>query len=146
MRTKLLAQLIGFVVLVPSTLAALFYSALGALFAVDSIQQQEHLSSAALVLTCLTGGWFGIIALWRAYFVLGTGQLTFNKTFVWIGFGCGSLVSLTLMVMVNGSLLFRALFLGWPLLAVAAFTAMLLRRSIHAASSVPRASSGAAFW
>lgn len=137
MRTKLLAQLIGFVVVVPSTLIALFYSALGVMFVVDSIQQQQHPGSAALVLSCLTGGWFGIIALWRAYTVLGTGQLTFNKTFIWIGFGCGSLVSLTLMGMVNGSLLFSTLFFGWPLLAVAAFTAMLLRRRIHAASSIP---------
>lgn len=137
MRTKLLAQLIGFAVIVPSTLVALFYSALGAMFVVDSIQRQEHLGSTALVLTCLTGGWFGIIALWRAYFVLGTGQLTFNKAFIWIGFGCGSLVSLTLMGMVNGSLLFRALLFGWPLLAVAAFTVMLLRRRTHAASSIP---------
>lgn len=137
MRTKLLAQLIGFVVIVPSTLVALFYSALGAMFAAESIQRHEHLGSAALVLTCLAGGWFGIIALWRAYTVLGTGQLTFNTTFIWIGFGCGSLVSLTLMGMANGSLLFRTLFFGWPLLAVAAFTAMLLRRRIHAASSIP---------
>lgn len=139
MRTKLLAQLIGFVVIVPSTLVALFYSALGLMFALESIQRQQHLGSAALVLACLSGGWLGIVALWRAYFVLGTGLLTFNKTFIWIGFGCGSLVSSTLMGMVNGSLLFRALFFGWPLLAVAAFTAMLLRRRIDAASSITRA-------
>ena len=137
MRTRLLAQLIGFVVIVPSTLVALFYSALGVMFAVDSIQRQEHLGSAALVLTWLTGGWFGIIALWHAYFVLGTGQPAFSKAFVWTGFGCGSLVSLTLMGMVNGSALFRTLFFGWPLLAVAAFTAMLLRRRNHVASSTP---------
>ena len=139
MRTKLLAQLIGFVVLVPSTLVALFYSALGAMFAAESIQRHEHLGSTTLVLTCLIGGWFGIIALWRAYFVVGTGQLTFKTTFIWIGFGCGSLVCLMLMGMVNGSLLFSALFFGWPLLAVAAFTAMLLRRRIPASSSIPHA-------
>lgn len=139
MRTKLLAQLIGFLVVVPSTLTALFYSALGAMFAAESIQRQEHLGSAALVLTCLTGGWLGIIALWRAYFVLGTGQRTFNTTFIWIGFGCGSLVSLTLIGMVNGSLLFRGLFFGWPLLAVAVFTAMLLRCGTPAAPPAPSA-------
>ena len=49
MRTKLLAQFIGVVVIVPSTLVAMFYSALGAMFVVDSIKHQEHLGSAALV-------------------------------------------------------------------------------------------------
>ena len=139
MRTKLLAQFIGVVVIVPSTLVAMFYSALGAMFVVDSIKHQEHLGSAALVLAWLSGGWFGIIALWRAYFVLGTGQQISSKTFIWIGFGCGSLVSLMLIGTVNGSLLFRGLFFGWPLLAVAAFTAMLLRRRIHTAPPLPSA-------
>ena len=133
MRTKFLAHLIGFVVILPSTLVALFYSALGLMFALDSIQRQEHQGNAVLVLSCLVGGWLGIVALWRAYFVLGTDQHTFNSTFIWIGFGCGSLVSLVLIGLVNGSLLFRGLFFGWPLLAVAVFTAMLLRRGSRAA-------------
>ncbi|WP_296249708.1 hypothetical protein [uncultured Stenotrophomonas sp.] len=139
MRTKLLAQLIGFVVIVPSTLVALFYSALGLMFALESIQRQQYLGSAALVLACLSGGWLGIVALWRAYFVLGTDQHSFNSTFIWMGFGCGSLVSLVLIGLVNGSLLFRGVFFGWPLLAVAVFTAMLLRRGTRAAPPAPSA-------
>jgi len=139
MRTKLLAQLIGFVVIVPSTLVALFYSALGLMFALESIQRQQHLGSAALVLACLSGGWLGIVALWRAYFVLGTDQHSFNSTFIWMGFCCGSLVSLVLIGLVNGSLLFRGVFFGWPLLAVAVFTAMLLRRGTRAAPPAPSA-------
>ena len=139
MRTKLLAHLIGFMVLVPSTLVALFYSALGLMFALDSIQRQEHQGNAVLVLSCLVGGWLGIVALWRAYFVLATDQRNFSTTRIWIGFGSGSLVSLMLIGMVNGSLLFRGLFFGWPLLAVVAFTAMLLRHDTRAAAPAPSA-------
>ena len=127
MRTKILAHLIAFVVIVPSTLVALFYSALGLLFAVDAIRSDEHVGNAVLMLLCLFSGWFGIVALWRAYYLLAGGQRSFSRRFLWIGFGCGSLVSVALIAMVNGSLVFRALFFGWPMLAVIAFTVMLLR-------------------
>lgn len=127
MRTKILAHLIAFVVIVPSTLVALFYSALGLLFAVDAIRSDEHVGNAVLMLLCLFSGWFGIVALWRAYYLLAGGQRSISRRFLWIGFGCGSLVSVALIAMVNGSLVFRALFFGWPMLAVIAFTVMLLR-------------------
>lgn len=137
MRTKILAHLIAFVVIVPSTLVALFYSALGLLFAVDAIRSDEHVGNAVLMLLCLFAGWFGIVALWRAYYLLAGGQRSFSRRFLWIGFGCGSLVSAALIALVNGSLLFRALFFGWPMLAVIAFTAMLLRTDYRATSPEP---------
>lgn len=137
MRTKILAQLIGFVVVAPSTLVALFYSALGLLFAVDAIRSDEHVASAVLVLLCLFAGWFGIFSLWRAYYLLAGGQRSFSRRFLWIGFGCGGLVSAVLIAVVNGSLLFRALFFGWPMLAVIPFTVMLLRTDYRATSPEP---------
>lgn len=139
MQTKLLAQLVGFVVILPTTLGAIFFSLLGVTFVAKSVQRSEELGTAALVLLCLAGGWFGIIALWRAYIVLTTGQLAFRRTFIWIGFGCGSMVSLALIGMLAGPLLSGMLLFGWPLLAVSALTAMLLRRRVHAAPSIPSA-------
>lgn len=139
MRTKLLAQLVGFVVILPTTLGATFFSLLGVTLVAKSIQHNEELGTAALIVLCLTGGWLGIIALWRAYIVLATGQLAFNSTFIWIGFSCGSLVSLALIGMLAGPLLSGMLFFGWPLLAVAGFTPMLLLRGAGAAPSGPSA-------
>ncbi len=128
MRTRVLAQLVGIGVIVPTMLVALFYSVPGVMFALESFQAGEHVADAVQVLLCIAGGWLGIIALWHAYAALSSNPLAFNKTLVWIGFSCGCVVSLLLIGTTNGSLLFRVLFFGWPLLGVAVFTPLLMHR------------------
>ena len=128
MRVRMLAQLVGIGVIVPTMLVALFYSVPGVMFALESLQAGEHVADAVQLLLCIAGGWLGIVALWRAYAALSSDQLVFNKTLVWIGFSCGCLVSLLLIGTTNGSLLFRVMFFGWPLLGVAVFTPLLMRR------------------
>lgn len=130
MRTRGLAQLVGIGVIVPTMLVALFYSVPGVMFALESFQAGEHVADAVQVLLCIAGGWLGIIALWHAYAALSSNPLAFNKTLVWIGFSCGCVVSLLLIGTTNGSLLFRVLFFGWPLLGVAVFTPLLMRRRL----------------
>ncbi|AMJ56434.1 hypothetical protein AXG53_07070 [Stenotrophomonas sp. KCTC 12332] len=126
MRTRVLAQLVGIGVIVPTMLVALFYSVPGVMFALESFQAGEHVADAVQVLLCIAGGWLGIIALWHAHAALSSNPLAFNKTLVWIGFSCGCVVSLLLIGTTNGSLLFRVLFFGWPLLGVAVFTPPLM--------------------
>ncbi|KRG71279.1 hypothetical protein ABB27_03215 [Stenotrophomonas terrae] len=109
-------------------LVALFYSVPGVMFALESLQAGEHMADAVQVLLCIAGGWLGIIALWHAYAALSSEPLAFNKILVWIGFSCGCVVSLLLIGTTNGSLLFRVLFFGWPLLGVAVFTPLLMHR------------------
>lgn len=128
MRTRVLAQLVGVGVIAPTMLVALFYSVPGVMFALESLQAGEHVADAVQVLLCIAGGWLGIIALWHAYAALSSDHLAFNRTLVWIGFSCGCVVSLLLIATTNGSLLFRVLFFGWPLLGVAVFTPLLMRR------------------
>ena len=46
MRTRVLAQLVGVGVIVPTMLVALFYSVPGVMFALESLQAGEHMADA----------------------------------------------------------------------------------------------------
>ena len=58
MRTRVLAQLVGIGVIVPTMLVALFYSVPGVMFALESLQAGEHMADAVQVCCALpAAGW-----------------------------------------------------------------------------------------
>ncbi|WP_434031654.1 hypothetical protein [[Pseudomonas] boreopolis] len=96
-------------VLLPSTLAAGFYSLFGVAFVTDSFRRAEHLSASLVLLVAMTAGWFGLITAWRLYYALSQGRTDFSRPIAWAGLICGGLRR-------SASLLLRAdhLFFAWP--------------------------------
>lgn len=127
MKSAFMLRVVGLFVLVPTTLVAAFGSVPVAGLSVDAIRsgQLEWLAIAPLV--ALVAGWFGIVTLWRLYDCLLHGRHGFHRGLAWAGLACGSAVSATLVATGGGSTMFRVLFFGWPLLAVAFFVLALLR-------------------
>lgn len=72
-------------------------------------------------------GWFGLVTLWRLYYSLLRGDLSLNRRAAWTGLACGSLVSVAWIMASGGTVVFRLLFFGWPLLASTYFGVVLRR-------------------
>lgn len=126
MLRQLALHAVALLVLMPSTLGAAFWSLMGAAFAFKSLSRGEYVNTSLLVLLALAAGWFGIVTLWRTYYGLAN-RAPFNRMLASVGLACGSAVSLALVANTGGTLAFRLLFFGWPLLAVLAFIPPLIR-------------------
>ncbi|MHC9084047.1 hypothetical protein ACYX7E_03300 [Luteimonas sp. RIT-PG2_3] len=122
---------IAIMVLVPSTLAACFWSIPGTMFVVDALQRHEHLRASVALSITMAAGWFGLITAWRLYYDFLRGRLTVSRPVAWAGLICGSLASLALIMTTGGALAFRIVCFGWPLLAVACFSVALWRRPVQ---------------
>lgn len=118
---------VAILVLLPGTLVSGFGSLLGFAFVADSFRRSDHVAAGAVLLVAMAAGWFGLVTSWRLYYGLLRGRTGFDRRVAWAGLTCGSLVSLGLMVATGGSLNFRIVFFGWPLLAAAFFGIALWR-------------------
>lgn len=118
-------RLVAIAVLFPSTLGAGFGSMLGIGFVADALLRGQSPGAAGMVLAAILAGWIGLGTAWRLYYCLLRGDLTFDLRRAWWGLASGTLVAISLMVVTGGSLVFRVALLGWPLLAVVFFGAVL---------------------
>lgn len=134
MPPPIVLRVVAIAVLVPSTLVAGFWSLLGAAWVTDALGRGEHIGTALALIAAMAGGWFGLVTAWRLYYRLRRRDLAFDRRIAGCGLASGALVCMGLMATTGGSLLFRAAFLGWPLLAVAFFGVVLWRLSPQAAS------------
>lgn len=123
----LVLRLVAIAVLFPSTLGAGFWSMLGFGFVADALLRGQRPGAAAIVLAALVAGWLGLGTAWRLYYCLLRQDLAFDHQRAWWGLASGALVAIGLMAVSGGSLMFRLVFLGWPLLAVLFFAAVLWR-------------------
>ncbi|PHN27596.1 hypothetical protein [Pseudomonas sp. ICMP 561] len=124
---------LGILVLVPTTLAAVFFSllALGkwvSFLRSGAVSINDTLMHCAMVAVVVLGG-LGILAGWKLYYHF----LHFSLPPAWsklalAGLLCGTIASLVLMSTLAGSLWFRVVVMGWPLIAVISFVWLLLRR------------------
>lgn len=120
-------RLVAIAVLFPSTLGAGFWSMLGFGFVADALLRSQNPGVAGMVLSAIVAGWIGLGTAWRLYYCLLRKDFAFDRRRAWWGLASGTLVALSLMAVTSGSLLFRVVFLGWPLLAVAFFGIVLWR-------------------
>lgn len=127
-------RLVAIAVLLPSTLVAGFWSLPGFAFVADALLRSQQPGTAALVLAALVAGWVGLGTAWRLYYCLLRKELDFDQRRAWWGLASGTLVAIGLMAATGGSLMFRIVFFGWPLLAVAFFGALLWRLQQKAAT------------
>jgi hypothetical protein len=118
---------IAIFVSLPSTLAAAFWTLLGTDFVLDAFRRHDRVMTATALLAALVTGWFGLVTLWRLHYRLLQGRADFNQHVAWAGLACGCLVSLGLIAVTGGTLIFRIIFFGWPLLAAAYFAFVLWR-------------------
>lgn len=132
-------RLVAIAVLFPSTLCAGFWSMLGFGFVADALLRSQNPGAAGMVLAAIVAGWIGLGTAWRLYYCLLRKDLGFDRRRAWWGLASGTLVAGSLMVVSAGSLLFRVVFLGWPLLAVAFFAGVLwhVRRESPASGNAP---------
>jgi len=129
MGNKFALHAVGILVLLPTTLAAAFWSLLGVGFSVAFFRTGDHVFASLLLLLAMAAGWFGIVTLWRLYYsFLSDRHPRSNFVVIWAGLACGCVTSLALIATTGGSILFRVVFFGWPLLAVALFLIALVRQ------------------
>jgi len=118
---------IAILVSLPSTLAAAFWTLLGSGFTSDALRRHDHAPAAFALLAAMLAGWFGLVTLWRLHYLLLQGRTDFNRHTAWAGLACGCLVSLALIAVTGGTLVFRITFFGWPLLGAGYFMFALWR-------------------
>jgi hypothetical protein len=119
--------LVAIGVSLPSTMVAAFFTLLGSGFASDALRRNEHTPAALATLAAMLAGWFGLTTLWRLHYRLLQGRLDFDRRVARAGLACGSVVSMALVASSGGTLAFRLVFFGWPLLAAAYFAVVLWR-------------------
>lgn len=127
MPSTIALRLIGFFVLLPSTLGAGFWTLQGIGYVVDAWSRATGTSFAFTLAIAMALGWFGLTTLWSLYYSLLRGDLSFNRRAAWAGLVSGSLVSVALIVASGGTVVFRLCFFGWPLLASTYFSIVLRR-------------------
>ena len=122
---------IALLVLLPSTLVAGFFTFMGLAFVAASLGDGEYTTSAVILLAAMVAGWFGLVTAWRLYDGMHRGHPNLSRPTAWAGLACGCVTSVGLIATTGGSIGFRLVFFGWPLLA-AAFFAIALKRPPHA--------------
>lgn len=127
MPSTIALRLIGFFVLLPSTLGAGFWTLQGIGYVVHAWSRAADTSFACALAIAMALGWFGLLTLWRLYYSLLRGVLSFSRRTAWAGLVCGSLVSVALIMASGGTVVFRLSLFGWPLLASAYFGIVLRR-------------------
>lgn len=131
-------RFVAILVLLPSTLVAAFWSLMGIPFAEDALQRRGHAVAGTVLFAALAAGWFGLVTLWRLYYHLLHERTDFNRNIAWAGLAVGCLVSLALIATTGGTLTFRVVFFGWPLLTAAFFAIVLWRIPVQTGYSPPR--------
>ena len=118
MESKFALKTIGIVVLLPTTLVALFWTFLGVPALIDSIAHPSLVYPyRALVLApVLVAGWFGLITLWRLYYRFDAHRPLGNIKVHWAGLVAGCTASVALLLAMPGQLL-----AAWPLIAAIYF-------------------------
>ncbi|WP_230024998.1 hypothetical protein [Massilia sp. Bi118] len=107
--------LVAFFVLVPTTLVAAPLTVVGMVVAWTSIFERSAASPPAMF-SALTLGFLGLASMWVLFFhYLKSVSNPPASHLHCIALLAGAAVSLALVVSSGGSLLFRALFFGWPL-------------------------------
>lgn len=134
---------VGILVLLPSTLVASFWSLFGVAFVEDSLRRSENFIAGISLLVAMILGWFGLVIAWRLYYAFQHGRTNFNRPIAWAGLICGSVASLGLIATSGGSLTFRGVFFGLPLIA-AVFFGISLRRMRPNNSLTPNSLRGSA--
>lgn len=129
MESKFALKTIGIVVLLPTTLVALFWTFLGVLALIDSIARPDaaYPYRGLLLAPVLVAGWFGLTTLWRLYYCFDAHRPPGNVNVHWAGLLAGCATSIALLLAVPGQLL-----AAWPLIA-AIYFGWLLRVSRLAA-------------
>jgi hypothetical protein len=109
-------SIIALLVLLPSTAVSLVCTVFGFAAWSDGPRGGPYLTwfAAPIVLLC---GWFGLISLWQMYFALSNRRLTASPKLIWLGLACGCASSAALIYSLGGSLSFKVVLFGWPLLA-----------------------------
>ena len=118
--------------MVPTTLVAAPLTFAGLVVAFAAIVEESATSPLA-ILSVVTFGFFGLASMWILFFhyLKNTANPPRSKWHYCALLG-GSAVALILVVSCAGSLLFRALFFGWPLIGAVFFFGMLLaNREAH---------------
>jgi hypothetical protein len=121
---------IAFFVMIPTTLVAALSSIFLIGSVVDAIRPGHDPINGLFVILFIIFGWFGIVTLWRLYHAfLEPNSPNINQPLAWLGLFCGSTASVILVVSAGGTITFKLLFFGWPLIAAAFFSALLLKRN-----------------
>jgi hypothetical protein len=123
---KFLLYLVAFLVMVPTTLVAAPLAFVGLVTAFAAIVEESAASPLA-ILSLVTFGLFGLASMWLLFFhyLKNTANPPRSKWHHCALLG-GAAVALTLVVSCAGSLLFRVLFFGWPLIGAVFFFGLLL--------------------
>ncbi|PPC74490.1 hypothetical protein C4K68_24480 [Pokkaliibacter plantistimulans] len=114
-------RFVGLVVMVPSTLIALYLSMTGIGFELGAYQHQSSLYAATAVLVVFVTGWCGLCALWLVYFSVNQQRQLLKPKTARIGMGLLLFSCIALMLLSGGNVRVRILLHGWPLWAVAYF-------------------------
>lgn len=127
---KIVLDVVEYLVIVPATIVAAVLGFVGMMAALDALVHDTYGVSPGMMLALIALGWIGIFTLWKLlnYFHYSSEPPT-NALFYWFGLLCGSTASIILVISSGGTLLFKMLFFGWPLLAVMIFSIMLIPRS-----------------
>lgn len=118
---------LGILVIMPTLLVACFWS----LFAVVKLYSFAFIEGPAtpsilvmhLKLAAITGlGWMGLITGVKLYnHFLRSDAAPARPGLAWVGLLCGTAASISLINWLGGSLTFRLVFIGWPLMGACTF-------------------------
>ncbi|MDH2434409.1 hypothetical protein QCD60_17760 [Pokkaliibacter sp. MBI-7] len=114
-------RFIGIVVMVPSTLVALYLSMMALGFELDAYEHQSSLYAALAVIVVFITGWMGLATLWLLYFAVNHQRVLLPPSLARVGTGLLIFSCIALMLLSGGNLRVRILLHGWPLWAVAYF-------------------------
>jgi hypothetical protein len=112
---------VGLFILLPTTLVTVVFAPMGVVYALAMLieHQFEKASILCVVITC---GSAGVISMWILFIHFKNQSEKSPPSLVHcIALLCGSAVSIWFVIYSGGTLMFRLLFFGWPLLGALYF-------------------------
>jgi hypothetical protein len=124
---NILPRVIAWFVIAPSIAVAAFLTMMSFGVIIDGFRSGQGVGLSLGLIVALMGGWFGLSTLCDVHQNFVKCRWNFNRERAWWGLLSGSLVSILLIASSAGSLAFRVMFFGWPLLAVAYYALAIWR-------------------
>jgi hypothetical protein len=119
---------VALIFILPTTLVAGFWTIVGGTAAIAALIGDSFTrASGVYIVALLLSGWYGIFTLWKLYFAFYKVKAPTNIKRCWFGLVLGTITSLIMLFTFGGSIYFRVLFFGWPIIATLIFAAKLKR-------------------
>lgn len=112
---------VGLFILIPATLVTVVLAPMGAVYALAMLVERQF-GTAAILLAVITFGSAGVISMWILciHFKNDTGK-SLSALVHCVALLCGSAVSIWFVIYSGGTLMFRLIFFGWPVLGALYF-------------------------